>query len=189
FEMRAVVRHWLQQHNRDMVGDTLVEYSRALEADPQNASLRMQRGWLLAKTQRQALEDFEVAINAADPAESNRITRALAHSGRAYVYAMEGYEDDAIAAAEQASALAPENEDVQFNAAIAYSLCVELAKRDPAQAASAGEYTDRAVILLKKSLEMRRNRDPQWNEKWRRLLAEPGFTAIRDDEGFKALLQ
>jgi serine/threonine protein kinase/predicted Zn-dependent protease len=152
--------HRQRGFERAKLGDhagALADYTRALELEPGSAPTRARRGWAyLNEAARLALADFEEAIKA-------HPDNGELYNGRGYARVLLGQVREGVADAEEALRRGPAGPErrqrlaLTSNAACVYARAVGLvasAGHDPGRQELAQQYHDRAVELLRQTLDL-----------------------------------
>jgi tetratricopeptide (TPR) repeat protein len=172
--------------------EAIESYSRALDLQPNDPAAHVALGWLYLSSDapRLARGEFDKAV-ALDPANG------AAYSGRGLARARLGQFPQAVADAEMALGLLPENPRAQAqllcNAARTFALAVGKLDRDSAPLTrrdleQRSDYQDRALGLIERAMQLLP--EPERALFWRdRVFGDPSLSAIRRSPGFVRLSQ
>jgi tetratricopeptide (TPR) repeat protein len=159
------------------------DYTRALALVPDSVTY-LERGWsyLLSEAPKLALHDFEEALLI------NR-DNAEAYNGRAHARMRLGQYQLAVEDASTLLRLKPKVPRLVYSAARIYAQAVAKAEADrrrPRRGELARDYQDRAVLLLRKTLDLlpARQRGRFWREK---IMADRSLYPIHGSTGFLQL--
>ena len=158
----------------------LAAQSEAVVADPNQASLRRNRGWNLMNGWRKlALADFEAGLKTDQG--PNRADLLL---GRSYLLAMEGKIDEALASEADYTKVSDGKPAAMLNYGTVYAQAFEAARRSG--------NTAKADDLLKRLLKLLENQTMRFPEKvranaWAAFQADEGFDPIRGIPAFVEL--
>jgi tetratricopeptide (TPR) repeat protein len=158
----------------------LAAQSEAVVADPNQASLRRNRGWNLMNGWRKlALADFEAGLKTDQG--PNRADLLL---GRSYLLAMEGKIDEALASEADYTKVSDGKPAAMLNYGTVYAQAFEAARRSG--------NTAKADDLLKRLLKLMETQTMRFPEKvranaWAAFQADEGFDPIRGIPAFVEL--
>ena len=167
---------------RDYAG-AVEDYSRSLRLEP-NSNVSARRGWAYELyADKLALHEFERSL------EVSHGENLEAHVGRGYILARLGRYLEAVQEAERARPSGIQDWQMKYNVACIYAQAVARAREDsatPDHLALADQFRDRAVNLIRASLELVRDLDRR-SAAWRAIVADPALDPLRGSAGFARL--
>jgi serine/threonine protein kinase/tetratricopeptide (TPR) repeat protein len=179
YRTRGVARAQLSNYP-----EAIQDYAQALAMEPDDFFTRAARGWayLAMGAYQLALHDFEQAVRL-NPEKGD------AYNGRGYARVRLGQYHQAVGDAEAALKRGPKSSRLFYDAARIYAQAVSEVQADAIQLSRqvlARDYQDRAVLLIRESLELlpAKERGPFWRD---RVLVDSALSPIHGSMGFLRL--